>query len=124
MTPRLTKFGRWHRAKVRYENRKLMDAEFAGYRAKTGMPSPAEKRKARSKSQLVRLPCRVAEIFAIPKVNPGVAYLDHHHAMSEAMRAHKLAIDNVIFTAFAGWPEPRGTTAQQLTAMHLEAEEQ
>lgn len=108
MTPRITKRGR--KLEAQYP---LLGRGDRRVRIGISHPSPAEKRKAR------------------------------HSAWKQSMRKHGIAVlrtlgrscaddgwpdisndrTGMVFDAVNGfWPESRGTTAQQLTAMHLEAE--
>ena len=98
MIPRLTKRGRYFTAKG-----------FIGPRCAC-RPSPAEKRKARE-SAMFKASHRIRkEQVALCKrmMPPFMASdYDEHERM--------IGMDD-------GFPPSRGTTAQQLTAMHLEAE--
>lgn len=94
MTPRLNRQARQHLAQA------YLHGKRRGFRVwrSASRPSPAEKRKARTLAHaMVR-----RSMDRVDNADLHIAYM-----------TGRMDRD---------WPESRGTTAQQLTAMHLEAE--
>ena len=107
MIPRLNRQARQHLAHATLHGKRR---GFRVWRA-ASRPSPAEKRKSRRSLSRHRLGYRTSE--TLKDATLRIRFELQHDAVMEA-------IGSVL--NHETWPEHRGTTAQQLTAMHLEAE--